>query len=122
MEEVIAEFQQVAIVDMGFLWRKCIPNAVDRNQVANKFTWGEFAQKIFTTILQRHPNAKEFHLVNDRYDIYLSIKDAEHKKRSALFISGTKNVYPSSTDTIPSVRKFSRLLAIQKTKLDYKYS
>ena len=65
MEEVIAEFRQKAIVDMGFLWRECIPNAVDRNQVANKFAWGDYARKIFTTILQRHPNIKKFHFVND---------------------------------------------------------
>ena len=88
MEEVIAEFRLVAIVDMEFLWRNCIPNAVDRDQVENKFTCLDYARKIFTTILQRHPNATEFHLLNDRYDMDLSIKDAEHKKRSALFIGG----------------------------------
>ena len=41
MEMVIAEFPQVAIVDMEYLWTKCIPNAVDRDQVENKFTWGD---------------------------------------------------------------------------------
>lgn len=59
MEMVIAEFPQVAIVDMEYLWTKCIPNAVDRGQVENKFTWGD---KImhgknllqFCNIIQRH--------------------------------------------------------------------
>ena len=63
---------------------------------------------MFTTTLQHHANAKEFHLFNDRYDMHLFIKDAEYKKRSALFIGGAKNAYPSSTDTIPPARKFSR--------------
>ena len=44
----------------------------------------------------------------------LSIKDAEHKKHSALFIGGTKNAYPSSTDTMPPARKFSSFFANSK--------
>ena len=47
-------------------------------------------------ILERHLEATEYHLINDRYDIDMSIKDAEHKKRSALFIGGAKNVFPSA--------------------------
>ena len=46
----------------------------------------------------------------------LSIKDAERRKHSALLIGGTKNAYPSSTDTIPPARKFSSFLPIQKKK------
>ena len=46
----------------------------------------------------------------------LSIKDAEHKKHSALFIGGTKNAYPSSTDTMPPSRKLSSFLPIKKKK------
>ena len=46
----------------------------------------------------------------------LSIKDAERKKHSALLIGGTKNAYPSSTDTIPPARKFSSFWQIQKKK------
>lgn len=79
MEEIITEFIQLIIVDMRFLWRKCIPNAVDRDQVSNKFAWVDYARRIFTKILQRHPNAKKFYPVNNRYDMDLSIKDAEHK-------------------------------------------
>ena len=58
----------------------------------------------------------------------LSIKDAERKKHSALLIGGTKNAYPSSTDTIPPARKFSSFLQIKKKKKkkkkkkDYKHS
>ena len=53
----------------------------------------------------------------------LSIKDAERKKHSALLIGGTKNAYPSSTDTIPPARKFSSFLPIQKKKKkEYKHS
>ena len=53
----------------------------------------------------------------------LSIKDAERRKHSALLIGGTKNAYPSSTDTIPPARKFSSFLPIQKKKKKhYKHS
>ena len=45
----------------------------------------------------------------------LSIKDAERKKHSALLIGGTKNAYPSSTDTIPPASKFL-FLPIKKKK------
>ena len=120
MEEIIAAFREVAIADIGILWRKRIPNAVGRDQVASKFTSRGYARKIFTTILQRHPNAKEFHLINDRYDMGLSIKDAKQKKRSALFISGAKNVYPYSIDTIPQARKFSSFFANLETKIRLK--
>ena len=70
-----------------------------------------------TKILQRFPNAKEFYLVNDRYDLQLSIKDAEHKKRSAFSISGAKNAYPSSTDTIPPASKFSSFFSNSENKI-----
>ena len=47
----------------------------------------------------------------------LSIKDAEHKKRSALFIGGSKNVFSSSIDTIPLARKFSSFFANSENKI-----
>ena len=50
----------------------------------------------------------------------LSIKDAKQKKRSALFISGAKNVYPYSIDTIPQARKFSSFFANLETKIRLK--
>ena len=109
---------------MGFIWRKCIPTAADRDQVANRYTWGDYAHKVFAIILERHPEAAEYHLINDRYDIDMSIKDAEHKKRSALLIGGAKNVFPSANENIPSANKFdsffvnfekeTRLQVIQK--------
>ena len=75
MKTVIAKFRQVASVFMRLWWIKYIPNAVDRDQVVNKFTWGYYAQNIFTAIQQFHLNANEFHVVNDRYDIDLSIEN-----------------------------------------------
>ena len=70
-----------------------------------------------TKILQRFPNAKEFHLVNDRYDMHLSIKDTEHKKRGAFFIGGAKNAYPPSTDIILPAKKFSSFFANSGNKI-----
>ena len=95
---------------MGFIWRKCIPTAAERDQVSNKYTWGDYARKVFATILERHPDAKEYHLINDRYDIDMSIKDAEHKKLSALFIGGAKNIFPSANEIIPLTIYLRRIL------------
>ena len=50
MEEVIAHFWQVAVADMWFLWRKCIPIAVNRDQVVNKFIWRDYTQKYYNSI------------------------------------------------------------------------
>ena len=61
----------------------------------DKFIWGDYAEKIFNMIVQQHTDAKKYHLINDRYDVESSIKDAEHQKRNLLFIGGAKNVYPS---------------------------
>ena len=72
----------ISIVDIGFIWRLATPSIADRESPEGDFTWGNYATKIFNIILQRHPNAMEYHLVNDRYDVELSIKDTEHQKRN----------------------------------------
>ena len=47
----------------------------------------------------------------------LCTENAELKRRIALFIGGAKNVYSSSTDTIPPVRKFSSFFANSENKI-----
>ena len=64
----------ISIVDMGFILRLATPSIADRESAKGDFTWRNYATKIFNITLQRHPNATEYHLVNDRYDV----KDAEH--------------------------------------------
>ena len=84
----------ISINDTGYLWRLAAPTMSDREK-KDKFTWGDYAEKIFNMIIRQHTDAKEYHLINDRYDVESSIKDAEHQKRNLLFIGGAKNVYPS---------------------------
>ena len=65
-------------------------------------------------IVQRHPHAKEYHLINHHYDVESLIKDAEHQKRNLLFIGGAKNVYPSQNDPVSPLRKFNMLIQLTK--------
>ena len=51
---------------MGFISRLATPSIADRKSAEGDFTWGNYGTKIFKIILQRHPNAIEYDLVNDR--------------------------------------------------------
>ena len=74
----------ISIIEMGYLWRLAAPTASDRKK-KGKFTCGDYPEKFFNIIVQQHPHAKKYLLINDRNDVELSIKDAEHQKRSLLF-------------------------------------
>ena len=56
-------------------------------------------------------------MINDRYDVELSIKDAEHQKRNLLFIGGAKNVYSSRNDPVPPLRKFHAFFVNSANKI-----
>ena len=71
---------------MGFIWRLATPSIADHESADGDFTWENYATKIFNIIHQCHLNATEYHLVNDRYDVELSVKDAENQKRNAMFL------------------------------------
>ena len=81
-ETTLESVSYISIVDIGFVWRLATPSIVDRESAEGDFAWGNYATKIFNIILQRNSNAMEYHLVNDRYDVELSIKDTEHQKRN----------------------------------------
>eukprot|EP00112_Aurelia_sp_Birch-Aquarium-sp1_P024471 Seg7765.2 transcript_id=Seg7765.2/GoldUCD/mRNA.D3Y31 product="hypothetical protein" protein_id=Seg7765.2/GoldUCD/D3Y31 len=77
---------KIALVDMGLLWRLAMPSKEDREKVyGSAFTWGDYASKLLDMVIQRHPHASSYHLVNDRYDIQMTIKDCEHVKRSSVY-------------------------------------
>ena len=101
---------------MGYLWRLTAPIASDREK-KDKFTLGDYAEKIFNMIVQRHPHAKEYHLINDRSYVELSNKDAEHQKINLLFIGGAKNVYLSRNDLVPLLRKFNAFFVNSANKI-----
>ena len=107
MEEAILDnVAYISIIDIGYPWRLAAPTTSDREK-KDKFTWGDYAEKIFKMIVQRHPHAKEYYLLNDRYDVELPIKDAEHQKINLLFIGGAENVHPSRNDPVSPLRKFN---------------
>ena len=73
-----------AIVDMGSIWRLCVPSAEDREKGdETAFTWRDYATKLFSTIMIRHTTASTFFFVNDPYDVEESIKAEEHAKRKS---------------------------------------
>ena len=105
-----------AIIDMGFFWRYCIPTAEDREKGdETKYTWYDYALKIFTCILRRHQTASTIVFVNDPYDVKESIKAEEHANRS--FIHGTKNVYIDPAGELPTKSNMSRFFGNKSNKI-----
>ena len=68
-------------------------------------------------ILKRHPDAKEIHLINDRYDVELSVKKGEHNKRSVKYESGSRNIFPKGNQVVPSVNTFNVFFANSGNKI-----
>ena len=65
----------IAIIGMGLLWRAALPTKEDREAPGgSQLIWKWYPEKMFRLILERYPNAEEIHLINDRYDVDLSIK------------------------------------------------
>ena len=55
-----------AIVDMGMMWRLTAPSAEDRYKgEETEFTWADYAEKMFNTIVKWHQAADMIFLVND---------------------------------------------------------
>ena len=46
----------IALVEMGFLWR-LLPRIVRSQTVNSVFTWGDYADRLFSIALARHPMA-----------------------------------------------------------------
>ena len=54
-----------ALVDMGFVWRLATPTSEDREKNdGTNFSWGDYAKKMLSMIVQRHPVATT---VDSRY-------------------------------------------------------
>ena len=65
----------VSIIDMGLLCRISLPSKEDRETYdGSHFTRKDYAEKMFLKIMGRHPNASEFHFINDRYDVGVNHK------------------------------------------------
>ena len=116
-ETTLESVSYISVIDMGFIRRLATPSKADRESAEGDFTWRNYATKIFNIILQRHPNAIEYHLVNDRYDVELSIKDAEHQKRNSMFLEGSRNIFPSSNLAVPPKRNFNSFFGNAENKI-----
>ena len=98
----------IAIIDMGLIWRTAMPSKSKREAPGGtRLTWRWYAENMLNLILNRHPDAKEIHLINDRYDVELSIKKGEHNKRSAKYNGGSRNIFPKGNQVVPSVNTFN---------------
>ena len=94
----------VALIDMGFIWRFCTPITEEREC---RFTWGDYAKKVYKTIHTRHPKATQIHLIDDRYDVK-NIKDSEYQRHAGGgYLKGSPNVFPKKEDKMPSPRGFT---------------
>ena len=116
-ETTLEGVSYISIVDMSFIWRLAAPSTDDRESAEGDFTWRNYATKIFNIILQRHPDAVEYHLVNDRYDVELSIKAAEHQKRNSVFLERSRNIFPSSNLVVAPARNLNSFCGNAKNKI-----
>lgn len=106
----------IAIVDMGFFWRLASPTVEDREKADNsRFTWRDYASKLFSLVMARHRQASTVIMVNDRYDLSFSIKDSERQSRCGS-ADGIKNVYMHPFDKFPSAKAFQDLLRSSANK------
>ena len=95
-----------AALDMGFFWRLCMPTAEDREKGdETKYTWADYANKIFFTIMNRQVTAKTVIFVNDSYDVIDSVKAEEHVRRNCIY--GSKNIYIKAIDELPNKTNLS---------------
>ena len=108
----------IAIIDMGLLWRAALPTKEDREAPGvSQLIWKWYAEKMFRLTLERHPNAEEIHLINDRYDVDFSIKKCEQEKRSASYTGGSRNIYPKVSQVLPSASTFRGFFGNPENKI-----
>ena len=108
-----------ALIDMGFIWRLCIPSAEDREKGDKfSFSWRDYAKKIFDVILNRHSTPRTLILVNDPYDVANSIKDGEHTRRqSHAYVHGSADVFIRPLEKLPNAKHLSRFFTNKSNKM-----
>ena len=90
-----------AVVDMGFFWRLCMLSAKDKGKGdETKYTWSDYARKIFFTAMNQYSNAKAVIFVSDPYDVTDSVKGEMHLRRDC--VNWSKNIYIKSNDKLPN--------------------
>ena len=76
------------------------------------YTWKNYGDKVFETILRRHPSASIIIAVNDYYgNDVINLKDGERQKCCAAHAgSQTKNVFPAKEKHFPGTKEFNSFI------------
>ena len=118
LSRLLLQTTNIAIIDMGLIWRAAMLSKSEREAPGGtRLTWRWYAENMLNLILNRHPDAKEIHLINDRYDVKLSVKKGEHNKRSAKYEGGSRNIFPNGNQVVPSVNTFNVFFANSGNKI-----
>ena len=73
---------------------------------------------MFNLIKQRHSVAQTIILVNDPYDIDITVKDSEHDRRAtSKFQGGSKNVFIRPNDSLPKSQGFNDFFRNKANKI-----
>ena len=109
----------IAIIDMSFIWRLSTPTIEDREKNdETHFTWYDYSRKMFYLIRQRHPDASTIILVNDPYDLDITVKDSEHDRRStSQYEGGSKNVFIKPDGKCPNARELNDFFKNKSNKI-----
>ena len=86
-----------------------------------KQRWRDYLQKICCIIFSRHRDARLIILVNDRYDLPLTIKDDERQRRAAKHHL-IPNVFPKPDDFFPATAEFNKVMVNLSSKVVYRSS
>ena len=76
----------IAVVDIRLLWQLSTLCLADRTMSRK-----DYGDKVFKTVLRRHPSASMIIIVNGYYENgVINVKSAEHQKRSSAYVGGQK--------------------------------
>ena len=104
---------------MGIIWRLSTPSAEDREERDETYySWGDYSKRMFDMIIGRHRNANMIVLVNDPYDLNISIKESEHIKRALdkEYLGGSQNVFIRSNGKLPGSKDFNKFFRNPQNK------
>ena len=107
----------IAVVDMGMIWRLCLPAIDERSPDSDeKYKWNDYHDNVAKTLVARHPRAKMIISVNDDYTVKYTIKDEERQRREKR-LGNIPNEFFKPEDEFPSRVKFNKILQKPENKI-----
>ena len=107
----------IAVVDMGMIWRLCLPAIDERSPDSDeKYKWNDYHDNVAKTLVARHPRAKMIISVNDDYTVKYTIKDEERQRREKSR-GNIPNEFFKPEDEFPSRVKFNKILQKPENKI-----